>query len=166
MPTKNDAVKMLKADHKKVKALFDEFEDTEDVQERQRIAQTAIQELTIHAELEEEIFYPTVRQAMDEDETEIMNEAEEEHHVAKLLIEELKGMDPSDDKFAAKFTVLAENVRHHIKEEEGEMLPKAQKTDVDMQELGQQMMTRKEELAGQANEQAAAPTSSRKRNAA
>src|SRR3982751_1197623 len=117
MATKTmDAIHLLKEDHTKVKDLFDDFEDTDDSQEQYDIAQKAILELTVHAEIEEEIFYPAVRQATDE--SELMNEAEEEHHVAKVLMEELKDLAPTDEHFAAKFMVLAENVRHHIKEEE------------------------------------------------
>ncbi len=75
-----------------------------------------------------------------------MEEADEEHHVAKVLIAELKGMNGTESHYDAKFTVLAENVRHHIKEEEGEMLPKAQKTRIDFTALGEQMLERKAAL--------------------
>jgi hypothetical protein len=148
MATKTlDAIHMLKEDHVKVKDLFEDFESTEDVKERKDIAEKAIQELEIHTMLEEEIFYPAVREATEEED--LMNEAEEEHHVAKVLIEELKKMEASSEHFPAKFMVLAENVRHHIKEEESEMLPKAKKSDADMEELGQLMMQRKQQLMGE-----------------
>jgi len=140
-----DAVDMLKADHKKVKELFSEFEDADSPKEQKRIADEAMMELKIHTVLEEEIFYPTVRREID-DEDKIMEEADEEHHVAKMLIAELEQMQEDDEHFEAKFTVLAESVRHHIKEEEGEMLPRAKKTDVDMKALGEKMMERKEQL--------------------
>jgi hemerythrin-like domain-containing protein len=139
-----DAVEMLREDHEKVKNLFDEFEDA-DAEEKEQIVRTAINELTIHATLEEELFYPVVRQVIDDEEQ--MDEALEEHHVAKLLIAELENMKPSDERFDAKFNVLAESVRHHIEEEESEVLPKAEKSDeIDLQALGEQMMERKQEL--------------------
>jgi hemerythrin superfamily protein len=139
-----EAVDMLREDHDKVKNLFDEFEDA-DENEKEQIVHTAINELTIHAALEEEIFYPAVRQVLDDDEQ--LDEALEEHHVVKLLIAELEDMKPGDERFDAKFKVLAESVRHHIEEEESEVLPKAEKSDeLDLQSLGEQMMERKQEL--------------------
>ncbi len=140
-----DAIELLKADHKKVKAIFDQFENTDNKAMQFKLAKQAIEELKVHALIEEEIFYPAVREAID-DEDNIMNEAEEEHHVAKVLIAELDQMEKADEHFEAKFIVLAENIRHHIKEEEGEMLPEAKKADLDMNELGAEMMQRKEQL--------------------
>ncbi len=139
-----EAIQMLKEDHQKVKKLFDDFEDTEDTAERQEIVETAIRELTVHAKIEEEIFYSAVKEATQD--LELVDEAEEEHHVVEVLMEELKQMDASDEKYGPKFTVLIENVRHHIKEEEGEMFPKAKKAKIDFEELAQQMMERKKEL--------------------
>jgi hypothetical protein len=103
----------------------------------------ALAELKVHAAVEEEIFYPAVRARVGK---EVMNEADEEHHVAKLLIAELDIMDGSESHFDAKFTVLAENVRHHIKEEENEMLPKAQAVKLDFESLAEKMLRRKERL--------------------
>jgi hypothetical protein len=140
-----NAIELLKTDHRKVKELFDEFEDSENDSEKYKIAQQAIEELKIHAVIEEEIFYPAVREAIEDDEN-IMNEAQEEHHVAKVLIAELDQIKSYDETFEAKFIVLAENIRHHIKEEEGEMLPEAKKADLDMEALGAQMAQRKEQL--------------------
>jgi hemerythrin-like domain-containing protein len=141
----NDAVALLVEDHQKVKKLFDEFEKTDDTEKRKQIAALAIQELKVHAALEEEIFYPSVRKKIEDDE-EIMNEADEEHHVAKVLIAELESMKGTESHYAAKFIVLAENVRHHIKEEEDEMLPKAEGTDIDFEALGEKMLRRKQVL--------------------
>jgi hypothetical protein len=146
----SNAIALLKADHKKVKDLFDQFEKAKETEEKQQIAQQVIKELKIHSVIEEEIFYPTVRAEIEEED--LMNEAEEEHRVAKTLIEELENEDASDDHFDAKFMVLAENVRHHIKEEESEMFSEAKDSDVDMNELGEQMMKRKEELMADENE--------------
>lgn len=141
--SKEDAINILKSDHKKVKELFDQFENAENMREKKKIAAEAIMELKIHAEIEEKIFYPAIRKGVDED---LMNEADEEHHVAKLLIGELDNMEASDDHWEAKFTVLAENIRHHIKEEEGEMMPKARRQEIDFEELGQKLLMAKEKL--------------------
>ncbi|MEP6957233.1 MAG: hemerythrin domain-containing protein [Nitrospirota bacterium] len=144
MPNKpNPVVAMLKADHKKVKGLFAEYEDA-DSRTQQDIAHIAIQELDIHAELEERLIYPAIRQEIDEDD--LMNEANEEHHLVHVLLAELKKLKPSDETFKAKFTVLGELVKHHVKEEEGEMLPKAQKADIDWEELNAQVLKRKDQL--------------------
>src|SRR4051794_13146050 len=102
----NPASALLKEDHEKVKGLFDQFEKAKGRVAKKKIVRQALTELQIHAALEEEIFYPTVRAKVGK---EIMNEADEEHHVAKLLIAELDRMDGSESHFDAKFTVLAEN---------------------------------------------------------
>ena len=141
-----NAITSLKADHQKVKGLFDEFEKTNDPTTKMTIVSEALEELSLHATLEEELFYPAVREEIDDEEDGLMNEADEEHHVAKILIAELGEMDGTESHYDAKFTVLAENVRHHIKEEEESMLPKAQKTDIDFDALGEEMRGRKEEL--------------------
>lgn len=157
----HNAVALLKADHKKVKALFDDFEDAEETNEKEQIAQEAMKELRIHTVIEEEIFYPAVRKALGEDGGEIMDESEEEHRVAKTIIEEITDMSADDEHYEAKFIVLAENVRHHIKEEESEMLKKAQHADLDLDALGEQMMARKEALMADENELEAAEEKTR-----
>lgn len=152
MPSKAkhpDAIALLKADHKKVKDLFEDFEDAEEASEKGEIAQEAMKELRVHSVIEEEIFYPAVRKALEqeEEEVEIMDESEEEHRVAKTIIEELSAEEATDEHFEAKFTVLAENIRHHIKEEESEMFKMAREAEnLDLQALAEQMLARKEEL--------------------
>jgi hemerythrin superfamily protein len=140
--TSADAIASLKADHKKVKELFETFEGTQDRQTKKAVVTQALEELGIHATLEEELFYPALRAAIA-DTSGILEEADEEHHVAKVLMAELEGMNGSESHYDAKFTVLAENVRHHIKEEEGELLPIAMKTSLDFAALGEQMLERK-----------------------
>jgi hemerythrin superfamily protein len=140
----NAVVKMLKEDHQKVKDLFEEFKKAEDTKAKQRIVDTALMELEIHAKLEEGLIYPAIRSELDEDD--LMDEALEEHHVVHMLIAELKKMKPSDDRFDAKFTVLGESVKHHIKEEEAEMLPEAEERNIDWDDLEAQVTKRKEEL--------------------
>jgi len=144
MPTtSNPVLKMLKADHKKVKALFAEYEEATP-RKQQDIAQTTIQELEIHAGLEEKLIYPAIREGIDDNE--VMNEAMEEHHLVHVLIAELKELEPSDDTFRAKFTLLGELVKHHVKEEEGEMFPQAEKAKIDWKTLEAEVMRRKEQL--------------------
>lgn len=137
------AISILKKDHETVKDLFDRFEKAESASEKERILDRAVTELKMHAVVEEEIFYPTVRQHVGSD---IMNEADEEHHVAKVLIAELDLNRGGGDHREAKFTVLAESVRHHIREEENELLPKTKGLDIDFEALGQRMLDRKKEL--------------------
>lgn len=139
----NPASALLKEDHDKVKGLFDQFEAAKSRPAKVKIVRAALTELKVHAAIEEELFYPAVRTKVGK---ELMNEADEEHHVVKLLIAELDRMDGSESHFDAKFTVLAENVRHHIKEEENEMLPKAEKVKVDFEALAEMMRRRKERL--------------------
>src|SRR6266481_4024159 len=121
LPEKH-AIAILKKDHDADKTLFDEFEKAEPPAAKEKIIDQAVTALKMHAVLEEEIFYPTVRAHVG---NKLMNEADEEHHVAKVLIAELDRAGRDNDHRDAKFTVLAESVRHHIKEEENEMLPKA-----------------------------------------
>ncbi|MCU1340172.1 MAG: Hemerythrin cation binding domain protein [Bryobacterales bacterium] len=137
------AIALLKKDHDTVKNLFEQFEKAETVSAKEKIVEQALTELRIHAVLEEEIFYPTVRRHVG---GKIMNEADEEHHVAKVLIAELDSSTVKNDHRDAKFTVLAESVRHHIKEEEDQMLPKVKELDIDFKALGQRMLDRKKEL--------------------
>ncbi|MGZ8366883.1 MAG: hemerythrin domain-containing protein [Nitrospira sp.] len=136
-------IEMLKEDHEKVQGLFEEFESAEG-SEQADIAATAIMELEVHAELEEKLIYPAIREQIDEDEK--MNEALEEHHLVHVLIKELKKLKPKDAVFQAKFKVLGELVKHHIEEEEGEMFPKAQKSQIDWETLETTVMKRKETL--------------------
>src|SRR4051794_6600127 len=133
---------ILMKDHDTVKELFDRFEKSESAAEKEKVIAEALNELKIHAVIEEELFYPAVRKYVGKN---LMNEADEEHHVARVLIAELDNLGGNDHR-DAKFTVLAESVRHHIKEEEGEMLPKAKGVQVDFEALGRQMLDRKKEL--------------------
>jgi hypothetical protein len=141
--TTNPAVALLKEDHEKVKSLFEQFEAAKSRPAKVKLVRQALMELKVHAALEEEIFYPAVRAKVGK---EIMNEADEEHHVAKLLIAELDRMDGTESHFDAKFMVLVENVRHHIREEENDMLPKAEEVKVDFEALAEKLKWRRERL--------------------
>jgi hemerythrin-like domain-containing protein len=147
-----DAVALLMDDHKKVKKLFKDFKKLQDGERgakgKLEITQQICTELSVHTQVEEEIFYPAVRGAIDDDA--LMDEADVEHAGAKSLIAELKAMKPGDDHYDAKVTVLGEYIDHHVKEEHEEMFPKAKRAKVDMAELGDRITRRKEELqAGQ-----------------
>jgi hemerythrin-like domain-containing protein len=144
-----EAIDMLKQDHDKVKKAFKDFEklDREDTETCQQLAMTVCEDLKVHTALEEEIFYPAVREAIDDDD--IMNEASVEHETAKMLIEQLENMQADDPNFHATFTVLGEYVKHHIEEEEDEMFPAAKKGDLDFDSLAERMRERKEELVGE-----------------
>jgi hemerythrin superfamily protein len=143
-----DAIALLTADHKAVKALFKQFEELtkqDDVDDdKAQLVQQICAELTVHAQVEEELFYPAVREAIDDDA--LMDEADIEHASAKELIAQLEELEPGDDHYDARVTVLGEYIDHHVKEEEGEMFGKARKADVDTAELGAQIAERKEEL--------------------
>jgi hemerythrin superfamily protein len=147
----DDAIALLKADHDKVKKAFKEFEkmDHEDSAALQQLVEEVCAELTAHTTVEEEIFYPAVREAIEDDD--LMNEAQVEHNSAKELITLLEGMDATDPMYPATFKVLCEYVLHHAKEEEDEMFPSARKAkDLDLEALGEEMKARKEELMANA----------------
>ena len=145
------AIDLLKEDHNKVKRAFKEFEkmDRSDTETCRQLIRTVCEDLRVHTTLEEELFYPAVREAIEDED--IMNEAAVEHETAKMLIDQLENMDADDPNYYATFSVLGEYVMHHVKEEEGEMFPQAKKaSDLDLEALGEQMKARKEELVGEA----------------
>jgi hemerythrin superfamily protein len=145
--TKNDAIKLLTADHAKVKKMFKEFEKLSKKNEeagKEELAAQICKELTIHAQLEEEIFYPAAREAIEDDD--LMNEAMVEHNSAKDLISQIQSMGASDPMFDATVKVLGEYVNHHVEEEQNEIFPKVEKAKVDLEEIGAEMAQRKEEL--------------------
>ena len=139
-----DAIAMLMADHKRVKKLFSDFDKLKEEggdDEKSAIVDQICNELKIHTELEEEIFYPAVRNAIDD--SDLMDEALVEHAGAKDLIAQLEDASPEDDLYDAKVTVLGEQIDHHVKEEEGSIFPKAKKAKVDTEALGSTMTKRK-----------------------
>jgi hypothetical protein len=144
-----DAIDLLKQDHDKVERAFRQFEkmDRHDAEACRRLIRSVCEELKVHTALEEEVFYPALRQAIDDQD--LMNEAAVEHETAKMLIEQLDSMAADDPSYYATFTVLGEYVRHHVKEEQGEMFPEAKKSKLDLAALGERMRARKEELAGE-----------------
>lgn len=141
-----DATAILRADHDAVSDLFDEFEAAKSKDKKQALALKICNELTIHARIEEEIFYPAVKQALGEDATDLLSEALVEHQSLKVLIGDIEDSAEDDELFDARVKVLGEYVKHHVKEEEGELFPQARDSDLDMAELGSQLTQRKQEL--------------------
>jgi hemerythrin superfamily protein len=139
-----DAIALLKQDHRIVEQLFEEFEEADDEQ-LQAIAERVCQLLTVHAQIEEEIFYPPAKEALsdDEEDVELVNEANVEHQSAKDLIAKIEAMTPEDETFKATVKVLSEYIKHHVKEEENELFPKVKKTELDLKEMGVQLNERK-----------------------
>jgi hemerythrin superfamily protein len=143
----HDALHLLAEDHKKVVDMFEEFEqikDDPDVDAKQLLVESACAELTLHARVEEDIFYPAARDAIDD--IDLLDEAIVEHTSARQIINELVAMQPDDELYDAKFTVLGEYVKHHIHEEEKQLFPKIKKTKIDLDELGEEIRQRKLEL--------------------
>jgi hemerythrin superfamily protein len=140
------AIQLLKQDHRTVEDLFAEFEEAKRSADKRSIAREICMELTIHTMIEEEIFYPAVKDVVDE---EIYGEAHVEHDGAKVLIAEIMAADPEDEFYDARVKVLSEMIKHHVKEEEQRdgMFAQARKGKaVDFDELGEQLQTRKEDL--------------------
>jgi hemerythrin superfamily protein len=148
-----DACDLLDTDHRAVKRMFKEYEELTSsrgrsvAQKKMELARQICHELTVHAQIEEEIFYPALRGALKE--TDRVAEAEVEHQSAKDLIAQIEAMDAADEMFDAKVTVLGEYVDHHVKEERNEMFPKARAArKLDLVAMREQLMERKEELMG------------------
>jgi len=139
-----DATVLLKADHEKVSDLFIEYEEARSTKEKKQIAEQICDELTVHARIEEEIFYPAVKQALKD--KELIPEATVEHATLKSLIDQVKGVEPDGEMFDARIKVMHEYVKHHVKEEQNEIFPKAKSSGLDMMELGAKLSERKEEL--------------------
>jgi hemerythrin superfamily protein len=135
---------MLREDHQKLKELFDQFGKTTNKNENRNIVTSAIAALEVHAKIEEELIYPAWQEHVDEQG--LTDKGLAEHHAIHLLIKELKEMSPEDERYNAKFTVLSECVRHHIKEEEGKIFPRAEKADLDWDRLTKQVIERRQRL--------------------
>ena len=135
---------MLREDHQKLKELFDQFGKTTNKNEKRNIVTAAIAALEVHATLEEELIYPAWQEHVEEHG--LTDESLAEHHVVHLLINELKEINPEDERYNAKFTVLSEHVTHHIKEEEGKMFLQAEKADVDWDRLTKHVIERRQSL--------------------
>ncbi|HVF75834.1 MAG TPA: hemerythrin domain-containing protein [Acidimicrobiales bacterium] len=142
-----NALTLLKQDHANVEALFARFEKVgaDDVEEKTRVAELVIEHLATHAVIEEQVLYPALRDRLPEDEFTVL-EALEEHHAAKMMLKELEKTPATHERFDAKFTVLIENVRHHVQEEEDELFAKARDafTVQELEEMGDALAQAKE----------------------
>ncbi len=141
----SDIKQIIHADHNKVSELFFQYEQTEDKKEKEQIVKTILKELYVHITAEEEIVYPAVRKQAEDVEG-MMDEADTEHHVIKLLMTELSEMKPSDDHYDSKVTVLCELVTHHVQEEEKDMFHKIDEAEIDVDKLGEKFKERKTTL--------------------
>jgi hemerythrin superfamily protein len=139
-----DAIALLRADHERVKEMFGRFENVRGRDRKENLVEQICLELQVHTAIEEEIFYPAVREAIDD--ADLMDEALVEHQSAKDLIAQLQSTSAGDDLYDARVTVLGEYVLHHVKEEQGEMFPKARKAGLDLRALGERMQERKAQL--------------------
>lgn len=139
-----DAIAVLKADHRAVEKLFSQFEKAKGEERKLQIFQQIAMELKVHTQIEEEILYPQSRDVLDEED--LVNEAIVEHQAAKDLMAQIEAMQPSDEMYEAKVTVLREMIEHHVEEEEKEYFPQLQKSEMDTTAVGEQLMARKQEL--------------------
>ena len=147
--TKQDAIALLKADHRAVEELFEKFEAARGAAAKRKLANQICLELTVHTKIEEEIFYPACEGKIEED---MLKEAYVEHDGAKVLIAEIEAGTPEDEYYDAKVKVLSEQIEHHVEEEEMRMegmFSQARKAGLDMDALGDQMRARKEELTAE-----------------
>lgn len=144
-----DAIALLKADHRKVEDLFAKFDRARDKNRKKALAEQACLELSVHAKIEEDIFYPACKGEVDDD---LWHEAQVEHDGAKVLIREIEAGGPDDEFYEAKVTVLSEMIKHHVKEEEkkqGNMFAQAKKAGIDTKSLGLQMAEEKQRLTAE-----------------
>jgi hemerythrin superfamily protein len=153
--TEKDACDLLDADHKAVKKMFKEYDELTEskargaMQKKKDLAQQICHELTVHAQIEEEIFYPAVREVLKE--KDLIAEAAVEHQTAKDLISQIQGMGEPDEMFDAKVKVLGEYIDHHVKEEKNEIFPKARAArKLDLVAMREELEARKEELMSEA----------------
>ena len=145
-----DAIVMLREDHKRVSALFANYQKIVDrggAAAKESLVQQICSELKVHTTLEEEIFYPAARIALDDDGDDLLDEAAVEHASAKDLIAQLEGASSDDELYDAKVTVLSEYIKHHVKEEHEELFPRCRKAKMDLKSIGAAMMARKTQLA-------------------
>jgi hemerythrin superfamily protein len=148
-PMPRDAIALLKADHKRVSGLFEDFEKTRSAAKKKALVAKICEELTVHTTLEEEIFYPAVKAALKD--KELVPEAHVEHASVKDLIAQVEGVEPDGEMYDARVKVMGEFVKHHVKEEQNEMFPKAAaRTRLDLVQLRDEMLARKEQLMGMA----------------
>lgn len=143
-PEGMDALELLEQDHREVEDFFDQYDSLDDDQAKAELAAKICVALTVHTQIEEEIFYPAARKATKDDD--LLDEAAVEHAGAKELIAQIESMTVGDDLYDAKVKVLGEQVRHHVEEEEEELFPEVESAKLDIEDLGKKMATRKAAL--------------------
>lgn len=143
-PKAQEATALLRADHKAVALLFEQYESAKSATKKKALVAQICMELTVHAQIEEEIFYPQVKDALND--KELIPEATVEHATLKELIAQLEDGEPDDELYDAKVKVLSEYVSHHVKEEQNEIFPKVKASKLDLQAIGAQLLERKEQL--------------------
>ena len=143
-----NAIELLKRDHREVEGYFEEYEDLTDGDAKAELAEKICSALTMHMQIEEEIFYPQARDATGDDD--LLDEALVEHGGAKHLIEEIQSMEPGEDLYDAKIRVLSEQIKHHVEEEEGELFPEVERSKIDVGQVGKEIADRKNELTAEA----------------
>lgn len=148
-----NAIAILRADHALVSDLFSDYEKTRSLPKKRAIVAQICTELTVHAQVEEEIFYPAVKAALRD--KALVPEATVEHATLKKLISQIEGQEPEGEMFAARMMVLSEYVKHHVKEEQTEMFPKVKSSNLDLKDLGSRILARKQELAPQIDQRSA-----------
>ncbi|CAN5115318.1 N/A [soil metagenome] len=157
--TAPDAISLLKADHSEVKKCFQAYQKLVDAEaggaERQALAEQICAMLTVHATIEEEIFYPAAREVLGDD-ADLVDEADVEHASAKELIAQIQAMSPEEDHYDAKVKVLGEYIDHHVQEEQDELFPKVKKAGLDTKAIGAELSLRKEALTAELAEPAEA----------
>src|SRR5690242_707027 len=141
------AIDPLEEDHREVEDLFDEYEKIEDVGEKEQLALKICMALQVHTRIEEEIFYPAAREAIEK--PELIDEAVVEHASAKQLISEIEDMEAGEELYDAKVKVLQEQVLHHVEEEEGELFPQVEASELNLEAVGKKMAERKAALLKQ-----------------
>lgn len=160
-----DAIALLKQDHRMAEALFTQFENA-DEEEQPQLAERICNMLNVHAQIEEEIMYPAAKEAFEDDEEiDLVSEAEVEHASAKDLIAKIESMTSDDEAFKATVKVLGEYVKHHVKEEEGELFPALKRSELDLKEMGARLAERKFALMEEMGIEAEVPPPQRKKSA-
>jgi len=149
-PKTLDAITLLQQDHREVEGLFEAYEKTHSDKKKGELARQICKTLTVHTQIEEEIFYPAARKATGDDD--LLDEATVEHASGKQLIAEIEGMGVGDELFDAKVKVLSEQIQHHVEEEEKELFPQTKKTDLDLDALGKRLAARKTELTAESKQ--------------
>jgi len=153
-PEAGDAIELLTADHEDVKLLFADYEDLvsdgASAEERAQLAKEICHALIAHTTAEEEIFYPAAREAIEL--PELLDQAQAEHSSAKALIAQIQRMDPSDAQFDDIVMQLQEAIDHHVQEEEGELFPRVEESELDLEALGEQIAQRMEEVLAELEE--------------